>query len=600
MGILKKLDKTTGSRQRQAGYLLAEVVTALAVLGIFLLALVPLTSDTFRNMVRAGQRSQQVLTAQGNMALVSASSASGTGITLQNVLFPVHYTTGSTANVSGKKATQNGITAGFFYASNMPIIEISPNYLEEGYAPGPLSKGITGGVRITVYSQNFTFNSSTTVTVRSQATGQNVAVSNVTVDSTNRNKLTFILPRGLTNFDSPYEVMTTTPRNDGSGETDVATATLQVGLPAMMAVGNKGLVLISSGNGGAEEDDDQPGLYWQVRDAETTEDLNGAACSKSGDTWVVVGENGTIRVWKDGAGKWEKITLPGSPDLNAVTYFERDTGGDVIQMFAAVGDGGVIYTSSADGLTWTKHEISDFSKDLYDICSSWDTDPTDSIDDSRMVAVGKSGAVVYSTDGINWKENRDVLGKSTRYSVIGEITFAEYNLKAVAFADENPKVLGGEAFWTVGYYDGFLGKYAAAGSLGKEGTEGSVELASSTPPIQIGWIKIITPIYADFNELVYFYAGPLLFGGDRYVYVGDSDGMWWRNGVFTISDLYWYWLSNISSDSLTAAVTTPETGYFFIVTDRGKIYQKTYTAGFATRVDNNIANGTRLNDISVR
>lgn len=581
MGILKKLDKTTGSREGQAGYLLAEVVTALAVLGIFLVALVPLTSDTFRNMVRAGQRSQQVLTAQGNMALVSASSASGTGITLQNALFPVHYTTGSTANVSGKKATQNGITAGFFYTSNMPMIELSPNYLEEGYAPGPLSKRITGGVRITVYSQNFTFNSSTTVTVKSQVTGRNVPVSTLAVDSTNRNKLTFILPYGsvygLTNFESPYEVTTTTTRSDGSGETDVATATLQVGLPAMMAVGNKGLVLISSGNGGVEEDEDQPGISWQVRDAETTEDLNGAACSKSGDTWVVVGENGTIRVWKDGAGKWEKITLPGSPDLNAVTYFERDTGDQVIQMFAAVGDGGAIYTSSADGLTWTKRTISGFTKDLYDICSSWDTDPTDGTDDSRMVAVGKSGAVVYSTNGTDWTINSKVS--------------SSYTLKAVAFADENPKVLGGEAFWAVGSE----GNYAAAGSLGKDGTDGNINLAlfPLLPLVNI-------PINAEFNEVVYFFAGPLLFEGNRYLYAGDSNGTWWRKNVLNFTDRIWVWQSNISSDSLTAAVTTPETGYFFIVTDRGKIYQKTHTAEFATRVDNNIANGTRLNDISVR
>lgn len=542
---IKNNKRTKEYVKRQDGYFLAEIVTALAVLGIFLIAIVPLMSDSFSNLMRAGLYSNQMMAVQGNVARIAATTQHGTGLIPTTSTFPVRYISGSSSTVYGLQVTQSGITAGFFYNNeSMPRIDLSPSFLEEGYEPYPYSPGATT-FKITVLATNMTFQSG--VTEVSMSEKGNTVTYNPNV--INNRKLTFEIPLNLTNELSPYEV---TVRTNNSA----ASATLQVGLPRMIAVGNasggSAKVMISSGNGGAEGTEDFPGRTWTAKSCPASLNLNDAAINTSGDTWVAVGPSGNIKVWKDG-GTWQNGTIVSgntSPNLNAVTFFEKYTSTGIIQMFVAVGNGGVIYTSE-DGLSWTQR-TSPTTNNLYDVCSSWDTNPDDSTDNSRLVAVGAKGAVCTSTDGINWS-----------YTSINTSS-AEYTLYSVTFADETPATVGDERFWAGGHIRWvdlifpFVHDRAVGVDLGLDGTtKGSV---------------VISMVDSNIKEVLYYYTNTY---GNPYIYAVDDIGriLMAQPGFFGTS---WDLLTTINGKAINSAEVT-EDGILIMVTNDGDIYTMSVT-----------------------
>jgi hypothetical protein len=117
----------------------------------------------------------------------------------------------------------------------------------------------------------------------------------------------------------------------------------------------------------------------------------------------------TATPYNASAAAWTAVSpasgVPSTTNLYGVGYTSLTTCGNAgsisaAGMFAAVGAGGAIFTSS-DGLTWN-NPISPISTDLYAVTGyaanqNYPLNPA-----MRWVAVGAGGASVYSTDGITW------------------------------------------------------------------------------------------------------------------------------------------------------------------------------------------------------
>lgn len=94
-----------------------------------------------------------------------------------------------------------------------------------------------------------------------------------------------------------------------------------------------------------------------------------------------------------------------SSDINGLAYF---AGGD---MFVAVGNKGLIYTSLDNGSTWDR-AVSGTGFDLHGVCVA--TVGTT----STIIVVGKHGTIITSSDGITWTARTSGTNKNL-YSVTG-------------------------------------------------------------------------------------------------------------------------------------------------------------------------------------
>src|SRR5690242_15030268 len=122
---------------------------------------------------------------------------------------------------------------------------------------------------------------------------------------------------------------------------------------------------------------------WTVQTSPTAVSLNGVASSDA-NTWIVVGDAGTIIRSTDGGFNWSVVTSPVADQLHAVAF--RDTLG------LAVGVGGRVLRSTDRGAHWT--EIArPTTKILF----------AAAISDSFAVLTGEEGRIFVSTDqGVTW------------------------------------------------------------------------------------------------------------------------------------------------------------------------------------------------------
>lgn len=103
-----------------------------------------------------------------------------------------------------------------------------------------------------------------------------------------------------------------------------------------LAVANGGAILFSG---------DGAGATWSPETSGTTTNLNSVVCGFA--ACVVVGDNGVILTQSSLSNIWQLQTVgSGLRNLNSVTFSKE------YNRYVAVGDAGVIYTSS-DGLTWS-------------------------------------------------------------------------------------------------------------------------------------------------------------------------------------------------------------------------------------------------------
>lgn len=100
----------------------------------------------------------------------------------------------------------------------------------------------------------------------------------------------------------------------------------------------------------------------------------------------------------------KQLTLPSS-DINGLAYFAA------ADMFVAVGNKGLIYTSLDNGATWER-AVSGTGFDLHGVCVA--TIGTT----STIIVVGKHGTILTSSDGITWTDRTSGTNKNL-YGVTG-------------------------------------------------------------------------------------------------------------------------------------------------------------------------------------
>jgi len=202
------------------------------------------------------------------------------------------------------------------------------------------------------------------------------------------------------------------------------------------------------------------GILWEVNHlAAATNNLNGVACNGSG-RMVAVGDNGTILVSSNNGQSWVSVGQPAPFHLGSVTW----TGS---RWFAAGGiqDETAAIMESLDGADWSTtclgvpHALfataanPDAAVALgeeetiarSDNFISWRTS-TDGGDiflgcvwtGSQFVAVGKSGLVKTSPDGISWTRRSSGLSSNMR---IKSIAWGRSTLVAVGFNKNSRKPL---------------------------------------------------------------------------------------------------------------------------------------------------------------
>lgn len=122
---------------------------------------------------------------------------------------------------------------------------------------------------------------------------------------------------------------------------------------------------------------------WNLQSSPTTNNLYGVACRDS-NTWIAVGDAGTIIRSINGGSTWTSVSSPVADALRAVS-FNGDIG-------VAVGIGGLVIRTTNGGLNWIS-ETKPTTKPLYSVSMS-----------PQMAAIGgEEGTILVSTDsGLNW------------------------------------------------------------------------------------------------------------------------------------------------------------------------------------------------------
>jgi len=122
---------------------------------------------------------------------------------------------------------------------------------------------------------------------------------------------------------------------------------------------------------------------WSLKPSPTTNNLYGVAFRDS-NTWIAVGDAGTIIRSTNGGSTWTSVSSPVADALRAVS-FKGDTG-------IAVGIGGLVIRTKDGGLNWIS-ETRPTTKPLYSVSVS-----------PQMAAIGgEEGTILVSTDGgLNW------------------------------------------------------------------------------------------------------------------------------------------------------------------------------------------------------
>ena len=150
------------------------------------------------------------------------------------------------------------------------------------------------------------------------------------------------------------------------------------------------------------------GVTWSnVTPTGSTENMYGV--TSGNNIIVIVGDNGTIYTTVNGSN-WVNYST-GSYNLTNITYSNE------LALFVAIGQSGVILTSSDDGVTWTS-QTSGTSYNLNSVI--WNST------DSKFIIVGDNNVVLESNDGITWSNTGVFITSPTVYDVQGDAFIAGY------------------------------------------------------------------------------------------------------------------------------------------------------------------------------
>lgn len=180
----------------------------------------------------------------------------------------------------------------------------------------------------------------------------------------------------------------------------------------LVAVGSKGAIATSS-----------TGLSWTNASSGTTRTLR--SVTNNGSTWVAVGEAGTVLTSSNGTA-WSVITAPTTHRLNHVTW----DGGQ----FLALGEDGLALVSS-DGQTWTSQSLTPAMSFYGAVAAS-----------GQIVAVGDHGAITSAPVAAGpWTEraagSRDWLHASvwtgTQFVAVGSSGIIQTSADGIAWSSQS-------------------------------------------------------------------------------------------------------------------------------------------------------------------
>ena len=201
---------------------------------------------------------------------------------------------------------------------------------------------------------------------------------------------------------------------------------------------------------------------------------------------------------------WIKRDSPTtSPLWDAVHHAESIPGATAITgLIVAVGEQGVILTSSDEGLTWSRRESG---------TNAWLTSVAYVQGANRFFAVGEGGLILSSADGIMWirelSPTTQRLNRVAEGAVVGTVS-------AVGEAGANLLTRGFDGVWTqadVGFGARWLRDLAGGFAVGEGGTIFVRAEGSGSPGSLVPWMQLPSPNTADLEAII---RGP---GTDRFI-----------------------------------------------------------------------------------
>ncbi len=455
MKIDKKMVKNFLSgcnSKKNAGFSLIEILVAMVLIMIMVLAFTPLLYHSIERIYYSGHRSQAISEAQGEVEerLYSKDVVDSIilDFTISEEVFDVR---GGIVDV--EKEVADGKSELTALSPLVPTILLNPSRLIEGY-----KEPDSNSVNIEVSGYNTLFNETSSLSITGDD-GSNLSgfCSQFTVIAEAEAEITLNL--GLKNANSPYTFIIETDDEITKGRLHVDLPNfLAVGVSSTIlasnysenwvdsppilpdsvsinsiswqkaqyiAVGNEGLVIslknrepwviessnttvslndikwgeiqessqyIIAGNNGTLLSSSS-GSVWYAHDSGSSDDLNSVAVGN--ETVVAVGDNGTIIQSKD-IMQWDKVLVGadvGADDLNDVAYIDGiDEGAN--SYFIAVGNSGSVYiaTEGEGILSWSHVEGVVTSYDLHSV----------TVGSNLIVIVGENGSIMTSADSENW------------------------------------------------------------------------------------------------------------------------------------------------------------------------------------------------------
>jgi len=366
------MHKLVKKYKNYSGMTLVEVLTAMLILGIIIVAIFPLITQSLQVTNLSHNISAQLFGEQEEVEIVAITED---GAYLEDGTFiPVAYfpvvANGSINWVPGKTVKKADLVR--FLADN----QVSSYNLFEVYE-GYTSEEAT----LTIVDKSLTADSELEITDQSNTSFNESELSAVITPGED---ITFTLPTNssrFTNLQSPYIIKVTTGETEKSGM-------LLVHLPrAVIANDTGGLLVASSPYPGDWFAGGSSNWVSRTSSISSTDDINKiifAGTSESEARFIAIGKNGSIYSWQDGETVFAKLTSGVSADLNDIISTNYG--------LLVVGNNGVILQSS-DGETWNTR-TSGTTADLNAITYNDST--------KQYVCAGSNGIILTSANTSSW------------------------------------------------------------------------------------------------------------------------------------------------------------------------------------------------------
>jgi hypothetical protein len=464
---LKKMLQS--ERKMQNGFSIIEVLTALTIIMIMIIAVTPLLLFSLQSIRNSGEYSKATINAAGKIDIGLA-----TRTVAGDASIPIKFkTTTSAISVEGGLVSSSAISS---FLPDSSTISITPFAVNEGYS----------NTVITVVGKRTHFKTGSMTIEIKDKNGNTLNASNPIYSVTNATNMTFTLPMGFKNAQSPLNIKITTNLSAQSSKNEVARTSFVINLPTYVAVGKSANIAVSDNT-----------TSWESRNAGTSLDINNVIWGN--DRFVAVGNSGRVYLLMENSD-WTSVSTGVNNNLNDIIY----TG----STFIAVGSGGTIL-SSQDGMSWSKITNAD-SSDINSIAKGG----------SLYVAVGKGGRILYSSDGQMWQSTafgsqnlNDIIYDGAQFIAVGDnataissingVTWTNFATGITSTHNLNGISYNGTCYVTVGY----------------QSNRGYIYRKSTG-----NWAVVTSPNSTIFFDVISSNNKFLIVNSTNYLYVLNSDG----------------------------------------------------------------------------